>query len=304
MADAPESTPQLETTEDQKFPITVNGVEYQLTMDELKQWASKGQGAEEKFRLAAEQRDEARRLREEAESAIQFKQDLEAARSGDVDAFRRVAKNWDMPDDQVEYIVQQHHQSASGEATTPEGEAGGMQFTPQQLRDFDRMQKFFKSLEEKGITDPANLFYEQATATVGMLQDKSKNQVREVLTRDPILGRIMRNDPDNTILEDVWAEVEGRVSGGKERIGPKVIEEAVKKERAKLETYAKLLGSATNQQGAISPGALGTAPSASAGFSRLQPPKKPVFSDFKNDVSGYTKARAEYDAWQAQYGDE
>jgi len=206
-----------------KFRDEVAGVEREFTPEEasghlaaLFRDREKLKGADEKFRRAAE-------IREQAAAAIQFQETVNKAKSGDVDAFKEVAKalelDRDSPgltDEVVKVLKGEYKIEPTGTPEAPRSEPSNTPSLDQsQLATLQRVVKFFDAFKDSPLSP------EQAIAlAVGNAEEASSEKAREMtrtaLTRDPVIGRIIseRKGSVDAILKDVFADVRSRVDGG------------------------------------------------------------------------------------------
>lgn len=280
-----------ESALNQTVSFRAAGAERKMTVKEALEYAKKGFGAEAAFREAAELRKRAEEQASQAEKALAWQKDLEAARQGDMEAFRRVAGDWGIPEDQVEQIVATHAQN-EGRIGQPGSQPA---LPPNVMRTISRMEALLNKFDQAGI-DPY-----QDLATVkqfaGMeLDGKSRQAVKAVLDKDPVFGKMLGSpDSGQAILSDVWDRVQRRVQSGAP-FNVQTIQEAAKQVRGLLDAFDKTLP--PSQAGPF-PGSFGSVPTSSLATSRLQPPVKPNIDDFKDDLSGYIDARTAWDSWQA-----
>lgn len=291
MSDFPSLSDGDNAQEPQTFTIRANGVDRQLTVDELKTWASKAIGAEEKFRAAAEKEATAKQQLEEVQQARQWQSDLQAAQSGDLDAFRRVAKSWGASDEEVATMVQQYQTAGQGSQAQ-----AGPALPPRQLAVLQRMERMLAEFDKRGL-DPVKTLAEGAEFQNLELTDRSKAEVRKLLDKDPVYRRLLKKDASGTIFDDVYGNVHRRVRSGA-AFSPETIQEAAKEVRTRLDVLSQVL---TDNASGVHPGSFGAAPVSDAGISRLQPPQPPNLADYnkKGDLAGYIEARLRYEQYQA-----
>jgi hypothetical protein len=266
-----------ETTEGSTYRIKAGGVERELTLDELKTWASKGYGADEKFREAASKTKDYDDVRKKAEEHDQFMTDLQAARSGDAAALRRVGPHFGLDDEAVERIIAQQEQAAAGSyGESPDGGAPAFaSLDPRQAAILTKFESFMNDLQKEGI-EPGQAIKASREYLRNESRQKLTENLRKALTNDKDLGRIVANDESGTIHKAVADQIEWRVRAGEE-LTPKAIQEVF--QQVKAISDATLKAVPQPKTGVPHPGAMGMAPATGSGLSQLQPPKVPKLED-------------------------
>ncbi len=264
------------------------GVDREMTIEEALGYASKGFGADARFREADELRKSAESKIGEAAEALRWKDLLTKTRGGDLEAFRELANDWEVPAESIEEMVaaQTGTAPATGSGGAPEGTPSAYGLSPAQLADFHEMQRVVNGWKKAGI-DPVKTLQTNQEFQDTSVKASAKEYVKKYLQSDPIFGKMVKDPTQGqTILDDVWKRVNGRVKAGTHEFTQETIRDATQELAAILNVFAETTGS--GQPGnTMNPGSLGGAPSSTAGLSRLHPPKEPQMKDYEGDTEKY-----------------
>ena len=250
------------------------GAERTLGGAELHQYASKGFGADERFRQAAEKE---KTFEAEIAKYKEREEIIKAAQSGDTLALRKFAEAYGMEDqlnsmlggqeEEVEEQPRQVRQARQSQQQAPQ------QLTAQQLAailptEVLEVMQLQRELKSAG-TDMKTLLKGMRTEQINSTLDKARKNLYAAIDNDDILGTIN----DEAIKEDAYDRFERRVAAGQSR------EVATKAVIAEMKKVAGVIERKLTEA-LPSPGMFGAAPTAGGG-SRLTPPKMPDVNDPK-----------------------
>lgn len=248
------------------------GAERSLRGEELHQYASKGFGAEERFRQVAEKE---KTIEQELSKYKEREAMLEAVKKnpGDPLALRRFAEAYGLqedyermfegqPEEEVQPAPKGRQQVAQAPKLTPEQLAAVL---PTEVLEVMQLQRELKAAG----TDMKTLLKGMRSDQINTTLDKARKNLYSAIDNDDILGTIN----DEAIKEDAYDRFERRVAAGQTR------EVATKAVIAEMRKVAGVIEKRLTEM-LPSPGMFGAAPTAGGG-SRLTPPKMPDVNDPK-----------------------
>lgn len=274
----------------QKVTYTVNGVQHNFDLSDpnsvqsMVKLLEKAGGADEAFRKAAEMREAAKKIEEEVGEFNDLRETIEGFRNRDENAIRRMADLLDVEKthpgltDELIGVLRGQPTGGGGKKTAASGDTStvGWEKLPSELREF------FDECKQMGLKPSQAL----ALAVGGVERwstQEARTMTRKSLTADPILGRIMRSKSDSasaeTLFNEVFADVEGRVNGGTK------LADAISQSVKRFADVAAVL--APSDDPPTNPGFLvGPSPVTSA-RSALHPSERPKFDQSKLTQPGY-----------------
>lgn len=288
------------------FKVKANGVERELSEEEVVQWASKALGADEKFREASEARREAEEMRKKAERAMRVEElQKKVNDENDVDAFVELARDyWGWPEENIQTALQNAgYMDDSGQqkqGQTPQRPQGGQQGMSKEDRDaWEAWKQFHSQAQQKGI-DPFAALESASGFTYRQSREIGRNETFEVLKKDPVFGKIARKNPDSPVLEGIWKEVERIVDSGEGSFSsPDSKRAAIKKAVDKVRPFIDA-GREVYSSGSTAPSAFGAIPSTGTAVDPHTPPKRPEEFDaskHRDNLGSYLQQMMAYDAF-------
>lgn len=269
--------------------IKANGADRDLDGATFFQTAQKGFGADETFRKASELRKQA----EEAQAGMADAQETLAAlqkfkADKDPQAFLRIAKSMGVTAIEATNIWN----ALSGQEQEEEGQ--GTVQRKLNIRDLpaevQEAVEGWAKLKETGL-DPSRVMRLSASSLEQQAEDKAKAMLRQHLSKNPVLARIVKRgtDSESVLVNRLYRELKNRVDGG-ERL-QKALDEVLTEEASTAEAYGINEQPASNPFPGLWP--VGSAPANGRGV-RIQDGKPPVLDPRdvtkKGSVASFTDA--------------
>lgn len=263
--------------------VKVNDAWREIPREKAIELISKGYGADEAFRKAADMRKSVEAKSAELQKLERWQGLLDSVKAGGEDSLesaRTLMKEFGMPDT-ADAVLD----------TFAEDQPQRPALSADQSAALSRASKFFAECEKRGIK-PEEALDDLRQYKRYQVTDKAQTAVRETLSKHPVIGRALRGKGSDTIFEDVWNRFQRRVAGGESPTDDTI-------QKAANEVLA-ILDAVVPERAATSdlyPDGMGATPIGRTGGS-LQPPKMPDMKDYKDDLSGYIKARLVYQQYK------
>jgi len=221
---------QEEKKEEQKpetYSVKINGEEKELTLEELKEHASKAAGADEKFRSAAQ-------MKEDAKKGIEIGNAFKKINSGDFDA-TDVRKLAELTGQDADAAVAAYNESQKKTGKKSKKDDDDEDYTPPAKRKIDYsdlpedMQEILRGAREQQI--------DSATKQI-------EKMVADEVAKDEFLGKIVLDAPDasqagirEAITSQVQRDVRAKILASpstKEKFGTEMIRNSIQMIRAEV----------------------------------------------------------------------
>lgn len=290
-----------------KFKVA--GVEQERPLHEWLALATKAEGADARFREAAELEKQFETLKAQAEEAGTYKKLLKAAGNGDPQAFLKIGTEMGM-----EYeTVSQFWDMMNGEAgetevtpkTTQTGQAAGppSKISLSQLPDeVVAALRYVGRMAQTGV-DPADHLQIASRDLETRGEQSARTKIGRVLDSHPLLRTISRQKGARTaLIERIYSDLQGRVDRGEPFT--KALDGAVGDHATLVQSTAEAL---TEQHRTLSPEifGFGAGPAGNRGFS-LQAPQQPKLDGQKvldkGGIASLTDSLLAHERWNEANG--
>lgn len=207
----------------QTYKVKIGGVEKQLTLDELTEYASKAAGADEKFREAAE-------LRKEAASAKELTETFNKVFNSDdvkVSDVRKLAELVGQDPDQMEALFKEEVEAGKGKGNN---HSAGAKIKPEDLP--DEVQDVLRQAREDQVRAAEIEIARQVAAEVdkdkffGKIIDETPEEQRE--NRKAAVTAMVQRDVRTKILASPYT---------KEKFGTEMIRNSIQEIRAEVTKF-------------------------------------------------------------------
>ncbi len=274
----PESQEQQQ--QDSSYTLKVNGQERTFTIDELKQAASKAEGAEEKFRQAHELQTKARQGLRMLEVVDELK---EAEASGTSPDPKTVGEFFsllglDPADvDMTQFTPQQQQQSGDPNTMDNQQQQNQQQQNqqqPQQQQNQQQAQRITADMLDDDVRQTLDDFKQ---SQIEQFRQKMTGEIRSAVDNDAEINKMIPENMDaadkkklkDTLFEMTKDDVRSRILSRQQRYGPDMVTESLQTTRSRL----KNIGIPTKSK---QPPLLDLGPTAGSQYTQEVMAEKPI----------------------------